>query len=47
MRKCFAPRPDTMWTAQAERSIIDDNPNDLIMEERRLLYNKQNQNELV
>lgn len=27
--------------------IIDDNPNDLIMEVRRFLYKKQNQNRLV
>lgn len=47
MRKCSAPRPDTMWTAQAEGSIINDIPNDLIMKVRRLLYNKLKQNKLV
>ena len=47
MRKCSAPRPDTMWTARAEGSIINDNPNDLIMKVRRLLYNKPKQNKLV
>ena len=47
MRKCSAPRPATMWTAQAEWSIIDDNPNELVMEVRRFLYSKQNQNKLI